>query len=350
MDKAVLSLAILKVNLDHLQKDYIEVFIPFLATLIIQKGYERIIDINQLGKDFEAEYDLLIPPYALKAILTRARKKGIVKLDEDMFVPVPVKARKYDFSKSSEIQEKRQVSIIEKLITFCKEKHQENMTTEEAEDLFHTFLKEHDIEILFAAEGVEELPKVTHIARKKYLIYSFIKHTQVNDLFAFAFIVDIAIGHVLASALIYERFVQYTGDLRNVGLYLDTRFILRLLGVEGKEQKEACVEFLKSYREKKAKLFLFEHTYDEVTGILRECIRWVGNKDYDPRKASPALRFFVENNFTKSDVEEIIVTAPEELKAYNIEITAIPDPNLYSAWQIDTQACRRLCKLTPGEG
>lgn len=60
MKNTLLSLAILKVNWDHLKKDYIENFVPFVATLLKKKNYQ-FIEVSKICNDFKVEFGLIIP-------------------------------------------------------------------------------------------------------------------------------------------------------------------------------------------------------------------------------------------------------------------------------------------------
>jgi len=60
--------------------------------------------------------------------------------------------------------------------------------------------------------------------------------------------------------------------------------------------------FIKLLKARGAKLFIFEHTYDETLGIIDDCDKWIKNKRYNPVLASPVLKHFVENNFSKEEI------------------------------------------------
>ena len=82
LDKALISLSIIKVNWDQQRRDYIDNFLPFLATLMVRKKYESIEEnpeqINKLINDFEQEFGLIIPYHPMITILNRAKKRGLI--------------------------------------------------------------------------------------------------------------------------------------------------------------------------------------------------------------------------------------------------------------------------------
>ncbi|MBM4351742.1 MAG: hypothetical protein FJ106_17845 [Deltaproteobacteria bacterium] len=72
MSNTIISLALLKVNWDQLKKDYLENFLPFIATLCMKKGYAEI-DIHRVCSDFKTEYGLIIHYHPMISVLDRAR-------------------------------------------------------------------------------------------------------------------------------------------------------------------------------------------------------------------------------------------------------------------------------------
>ena len=78
-----------KVSWDHLKKDYIESFIPFIATLVKKKDYETI-KVVQVCADFKEEFGLIIPYHPMVTILNRARRRKILKKQRDSYIPIKV--------------------------------------------------------------------------------------------------------------------------------------------------------------------------------------------------------------------------------------------------------------------
>jgi hypothetical protein len=346
MNKTITSLAILKVNWDERRKDYVENFVPFAATLISKKRYETI-DTHKMCEDFSKEYGLLIPYHAMITVLTRVNKRGYIQKSKGRFLPVMHRLSEVDFSSSAKDQTAKYENVIERFVDFSKEKYKQELTREEAESAFIYFLEEHDLDILFLnQERTTVLPKVTSTKKQKFLLNSFIKHTYETDRDVFQFIVNIALGHILASALLYREFDKFRGKLGRINLYFDTGFIMRLLATEGEERKLANVECLSILAQEGAKLFVFRHTYEEIMGILDTCLKWIENPKADPAKAGPALRYFLENNYKASDVERLIINVDAILAENRIQIADTPEPDKYRTYQIDENKLRDMIITT----
>lgn len=334
-EKVVLSLAILKVNWDVRRHDYIESFVSFIANLISKKKYLEI-RTDVISKDFEEEYGLSIPYYPMTSILRRAKKRGVIKkLQGDIYLPDAEGCRKYDFSATSLKQMQIQEKVIKELIRFSSENYQEIMDEEEAEQAFITYLKSQDLKILFAAQGRSVLPEVKSSKGHRFLIHKFIQNAYRTEPDIFEFIKSVAIGHILASVLLFPNIQNYSAKLSRINLYFDTGIILSLMGIGGEPRKDVCEEFIQILLSNQAGLFVFEHTVEEIKGIFNTALTWLEHPNYDPKKATRATIFFKENNCRASDVERMLENIERALSKYRIAVVETPDYDNDVKFQID---------------
>ena len=336
MNRALASLAILKVNWDQFKKDYLENFIPFIATLIKKKNYQQI-NVNTICKDLKDEFGLIIPYHPMLSILNRSKKRGIIRQEQKVFYPEKEKISKYDFSDRSKEQLAKHEKVIDMFIDFSKEVHKTDLTKDDANSAFISCLKRHDLEILFAAKDSTILPDVKSSSASIFLAYKFTKYIHETNPDYFKFIENMAIGHVLSAPLLYDDFKRFKGKLDGLNIYLDTNFIFRLLGFEGGLRKAAYNDIIKVFLEQKCNLYIFRHTVDEINGILNDCIFWIDNPKYNPSLASLVLRYFRQGNYTQSDIDRIIINLEDKFEGYKIKINDAPTPNEYQNFQIDEE-------------
>lgn len=338
MNRAIASLAVVKTVWETYRRDYIENFVPFVATLTKKKRYVEL-DASNLKlflDDFKAEFGLSIPHHPMLTILDRARKRGVFEKKASKLVPVEKNVLKYDFSDIAVKKEAEVNKIISEFIKFCDEKFSVKITEMEAQDALNSFLRNHDLEVLFASQDKTLLPESKASKQLKYLMNSFFNNIKTEAPQLFAYIIEISIGHVLANTILYDKgFNNFSGHLRKLELYLDSRYIFRLLGVEGNEYERVYVDLTNSMIEQEAELFVFRHTADEIVGILRNCLHWVNSPDYDPSKANTALLYFVNNSKTESDIHQYIAAFEGKLEAYKINIKDAPDFSKTPSFQID---------------
>ena len=328
----ICSLALLTANWYINQKDYIENFVPFVATLIQKKKYDRI-EITRVCEDFAKEFGLVIPFHPMHTILNRSKKRGLIVKHDGMFSPVYEKIPEFEFSKAANEQLRRHEKVLNEIIDFAARKHNFELSRQSAETAFISWLKNYDLEILFASEEQSLLPDVSSSRKERFVVHSFIKNAYESEPEIFKFIVDAAIGHLMANSLLYKEFDKFIGRLKGINIFIDTKIIFRLLGLEGREREVVYTEFLKSLLKEKANLFVFRHSYDEAIEILEDSYRWVENPLYDPSLASAVTNYFVRNNYTKLDVRRFINKIESVLRENGIEKNQIVDPPAAAAEQ-----------------
>lgn len=335
MNKTIASLALLKANWDRLHQDYLENFVPFIVTLAHRKKY-RMIDVSTIRKDFEAEFGLSIPYHPMIAILNRTKKRGYIsKSGPDAFVPNDSKLVEDDFSDVVVLQEQKYARVIDDFIGYCRDAYHETVSPENADRIFVAFLKDHDLDVLFATNAPQNtlLPEVDTSGAERFLINSFVKHAHESNPEIFGFVTDISIGHIIANTLLYRDFEKFQGKLTG-NYYLDTGLLFSLMGINGVERFQAYRDFLELLLFHGARLFVFRHTLDEFMGILESCVKRIETKDYDPARASRALMFFRENGFSSSDIERFVLAVGNGLAALRINIVDVPPPMKDVAHQI----------------
>ncbi len=316
LKRTIASLALVKANAEIRGRDFIENFVPFIATLIRDKSYTEV-DVHRICSDFSESYGLSIPYHPMIAILNRAASRGILQKSSGKFIPVMEKVVQWDMTPLRLEQERRIGAILNGLIDHAQTKYSVKLSSSEAEAALVGYLKIHDLDILCASQVPSVLPEVKPSRRGRFLVASYVKYASSVQPDKFKWMIDTAIGHVLACAILYDT-QSFSGKLTSVNLYLDTMLLLRILGAEGKARQVAYEEFVRVAKKNGANVKVFRHTYDEAMGILENCRQWVGKQDYDPSKASPALRHFVAEGVTTSDVDLFIARVPEKFREHNI--------------------------------
>jgi hypothetical protein len=272
----ICSLAMLTANWQINKKDYIENFIPFIATLISKKKYKKI-ETEHIVADFAQEFGLHIPYHPMQTILVRAKRRGLIRKSGDGFIPLTEKVNSFEFSGDAKKQIRQQEKVLSEIKKFAKDQYDYEMTVESIEHAFIAFLKDYDLEILFASEDKGVLPEVVSSKKDKFIIFKFISLIHESEPLLFDFIVNISIGHLMANSIFYQDFAKYVGRLKDVYFYLDTPFIFRLIGLEGEQRASIYEEFIKTLHNEGACIKIFRHTYEEAYELLEDCLNWVEN-------------------------------------------------------------------------
>lgn len=340
-NRTLVSVAILKANWDIRHSDYIENFVSLFSNLLKVKKYKEI-DVDQLGKDFKSEYGLSIPYHPLMVILTRLKKKGFIYRDDNKYLVREVANDEQDFESTSQNQQRKLNKLINSLVEFGA-KENFILNEESAEQALIGFFKNNELSFLFAAKGQAVLPTSDATKSSNYIVAKFIQHAKDGDPEIFSFLVDVAVGVALASTILYgEDLKSFMGSNKGSNFYFDTGYLLSLLGVNGEEKRKAFELLTVSMLDSKAGLYVFEHTYDEMSLLLTAALSWINKKNYDIQKASRVLKFFLNNNYTETDIEIFIAKIPSILDKYSIKKIPKPSYNKDSHYQIDEAQLKEL--------
>ncbi len=337
MRRTLSSLAILKVNWDRFQKDYIENFVPLALNIIKTRGYDEI-HTDGICKDFADEYGFIVPYHPMMEILNRIRKEGFIEQRNFKYYPVKRKYEEFDLQPTIKRQAAKLESLLEAFSNYAVNKYGVPFSVNEAEIALIDYLKRHDLDILFVSEQSSLLPTYPERRDAKFLVSKFVEHIHDENPEMFGYIVDISIGHILANTVTFSEKSGLEGSLEKAKIYLDTTIVFRLLGYDTIPWQESYIELLDALREAGARVYIFEHTFREIEVILTNCRDWLTTGNYDLSKANPALRYFVHSELTASDVDRIIINLRSTLEKHGINVVERPTPFEHRDYQIDEKA------------
>lgn len=326
MNRTILSLALLKVNWSK-GVDYIDCFLPLLISTIVSSG-TKTIDINDVSKFKKAiltEYGLDIPSSALITILNRAKKREYFTVDKGIYHVNEDKINIDDNSKVRAEINRAYNYVIKELQKFIAEKAPEGISfsEEEISEGLLAFLKNHDADISFGAENLSILPKVEAPEKLKYLICWFVVENWESDPILVNYLKDISIGHALSSLILYDEFNPFKGKLENLDIYLDTPFILSLLGINGEQRTQLSEEILIQLKNDKANIYVLQTTISEVLNNLDNCRNTL--KKGNGINQSLSVRMCVENNIKPEDIEQMIADFSFKMEGLGISENQVPD-------------------------
>ena len=143
----------------------------------------------------------------------------------------------------------------------------------------------------------------------------------------------------LSSSILHSNeLIDFKSKKIEINLFFDTPFILALQGIDGDTCKKACLEFLKNLTGQGAKLFVFEHTFDEIDSLYTYCKNYIDRSKYDPVKAKKILKHFISMGFKKFDIEKVQAKLESDLKSFNISIYPALDPNIDKEYNVNMEA------------
>ena len=322
------SFAILKILLDK-KKDYLNIFVPFIATLISKKKYNTI-DIKRLIKDFEIEFGFEIPYHPMKAILNRSK---IVEKNRSDYIPNWVQINIKDFSEESENQERKLNKLIKEFSIFSKDRYKRDFTEDYSTKQFLNFLEFNYLEVI-----KRDLDNLNKKKEFQFITNDFILYCDKSEPDLFNFIVDFCCGYCIKNIVLMHAGddIDNFNSFKNVDIYFDTGFIFRLIGVDSQDRSNIYLKIVNELLIQQANLYIFSHTYDELMQVLEGSKKWLEYSiDYDHRKASITTIYFRKENRKVSDVDLLISNLPSDLKKFNIKIKDTPMHKVSKDYPLD---------------
>jgi hypothetical protein len=330
---SLVGLAILKVNWDRDQRDYLECFVPLVADSVRTLS-DDVISVAALKAEVMERFSIDIPIHALKAILPRlakhqyvSRRDGIYHRDRARCASLNVESVQRDVERKFE-------TTIARLSEFAKEKFSRDWGSDGAEAAFESFLRSDDERVLYAVYEREPLNvRPRGDVTDRYIIGAFVEHVQTADAALFEHIATLAKGNVLASALFVAADPgSLTQNFRGTQIYFDTPFLLAYLGYAGEERQEPCREVVDLLSATGAELCCFTPTVNEIQGILDACShRMTAGRVHEDN--GDVLEYFVGKGMSSSDVELASARLPEKLRAQGFHIHHLPEHQ--AEFQID---------------
>lgn len=322
-ERAITSVAILKVNWDK-GKDYIDNFVPFLAECL-RKTVHPEVSLAELQQCFVTSFGLKIPQGALKTILNRAARQGYVQKTQGIYKKNDSKLEGIDLTSVRADVLRKHEALLGKLVRFCDSEHNVKLSAQEADASLIAYLQERSTPVLAAAlDGQAIIASSAPTRNNDFLVNAFIRKLNESDPEGMDFLETIVKGSMLANAMVFPDLGSIDRRFNKVEIYFDTNFLLRALGTAGEAIKVSCIELLELLYEQNADLKCFEHTFDEMRGVLHAAANALRRPDGIRGNYGETIEYFIRQRSQPSDVEFEIARLEKKLNGLRVRIKPRP--------------------------
>lgn len=314
------TLAMLKANFDAGQ-DHIGMFLPFIVSTIKEESLTRF-SVQDLRQSLERRHAFQIPNPTIQTLLGRAVKKGFVRRELGQFIANADALAKIDITKRTRDIEREHAALAKAFREYSEELN--DLTDTDALTLILDFIREHELLLLTSPDAPTErwVPK-RH--RQKKLTARFIRESIQSDPQLAAYLERMLQGYVLQNVLLLKEIGNVTRRFRTLRVYFDTRFLFRLVGLEGPIEAFPARELLDLLRETGADVGVFQTTIREMRSVLRVHEDRLRTPDgILTLKQTPLARHFLNRRYAPSDVREASVSLETDLKNLGIRVHQIP--------------------------
>ncbi|GMV86841.1 MAG: hypothetical protein AMXMBFR80_26950 [Dehalococcoidia bacterium] len=322
--RTVAALAILKVNSDR-GEDFIDSFVPFVVEAL-RRSKSDIVSLPEIQASIRDEFGINVPQGALSTMVGRVirrgwatRADGLITRNLEAIGPSRIAPEREDFL----AQYQRTVGSF---MEYAANSLQRELLQDEASEALGAFLEAHAADVLRATVGGTPLAVESFQggAQEEYLVARFILHAIDNDPAAFSLLEAFVKGAMLAGALLYPEPSSARRKFDGLEVYLDTRFVLQLLGWEGDVMRRPRSELLSLLAATGARPRMFEHTLREVRGVLSSALGSLRNPSELRRSFGPTIQYMIEAGIRPSDVELGMARLEPRLAGLGVKVVATP--------------------------
>lgn len=333
----LVSLAILKANWNK-GHSYLDSFVPFVAECLRTAGGP--VSVADVQMSLRKTFGMRVPQHTLGTILHRATREDLVHRSDGLYYPNAAKLAERVLTPDRSELVRCYDALIGQMITFAKERYERTLTPKEATDALDGYVTEFGASTVLkgvAADVVFE-PKVVAGREDEFIVHAFVEHLSETDPPSFGYFQTIVEGSMLASVVYLPEPGSVERKFRDSTVYLDTPFLLNLLGYQGEELAAPATELVQLLQELGARLACFDRTLAEVRGVLQ------GAQLYGTGRSTAVSEYFRTKSLRRSDVDLIIVGLPEALGAHNIRVVSAPGYSEKTA--VDEVAFKEILERT----
>ncbi|MFZ4213764.1 hypothetical protein ACOZB2_20325 [Pantoea endophytica] len=318
INSPLLHLALLEtLKRDDIQ-DEIDLFLTFIAVTAAEIG-KPLITVEDIQEKLQKSFGFRPPLSAVKVLMARAKKRGILIRENYSFIPVHEKITEWKngFEHKKEDVEVSLSSLKREFIRFTEVQFSKTLTEDDAEKLITHFI-EVNVSSVITERTYKKMELADRIKNTNHVIASFISHIHRNQPGMLEHFNRCVKGMLLANYLFYADKVSDKKTYNGITVYLDSPIVIGLLGYSGKQAKEAYTDFLNLLKSLKISTLIFDRTLSEIEGLLyawksdltrkryerfnTKTLEWLRAQGYDPERIDTDMKL-LEGNINKLGIE-----------------------------------------------
>jgi hypothetical protein len=325
-ESVLVSFAILNVKWDERGSSYIDNFVPFVADCLGRTEDQVVSDV-ELRQCLIDEYGITLPHPAVKSIVGRAARLGLVERQDGVFRANREKVAELDLTSQRQSVRRQYEALVSKFISYADAEGM-SLGNEQAEEAILTFIERRGLPMLkMVVRGEEYQPSLLEEVPNEYLVSGFVTNAYERDPDAFGFIETVVKGTMLATAMYLPDSGAGTRDMSDLTIYLDTRTLLSVLGWDGPAGAEAARELTSVLRAMGARLACFGHTAEEMRNVLQTCVSnlQTARRTRERSYTMPIVEYCLQEGIGPSEVDRRIESLERDLDRNGVKVLDAPD-------------------------
>lgn len=312
--------ALIKTGFSDAQQE--QALLKLVLLVIDEKKYAKI-DVRKICLDFNSKIGFNIPYFPMQNILQLAQQSGYLVYNKTKkeYTPKYDLIHKDNFMDSIIQKQEEFDGLVLSFINFTKNEQLAKYSKMDAEKIINCFIEEQGV--LFFSEKTAYF----NVPHDEYVFATFLKDIINTNNSEFNYVNELIVGRILSELVLYDEDVN-SDNFSGTTMYLDTGFVFRVLGIDELSRKEIYIQLVKQMQLLGIEIKVFEHTYNELVGIINSSESWIGNPEYDPYIASETTRYFITNCTSKEKIIEIVTNIRSELNCLGITIESNEYPQV----------------------
>lgn len=279
-------------------QDVPSVFIPYIVFLIDEKRYVSL-NVEIVARDFLQMFGIDLPPLVVDKLLDESEKREYIYFMQGVYTSNPLKIKSAKFSK----EYRDALSRYEELKKFYREfvvneKGLPELTDGELDKAALNVIEK--VSLDSNPENVKDLPDAYEMALNDFILYANNTHPEIVEVLN-QFAVSNALWNVIANK---QEPIQYFK--KEAKIFLDTRCIFRLIGLEGEYWKNVFEAFASSIKDNGGSVVVFKHVMEEINNILKNARNIYKSDDFDIERASMVARQFRYEGYNDAKIDALI--------------------------------------------
>lgn len=328
MDRFLVNMAIVKVNFDKKGVDILDNYMP-LVHETLNNMENDIFSINDFKVKFIDIAEFKIPTGAILSLLKRAENKYelLKKQTTGEYKIVREKINQNNFSTLRDAEQRKYNRLIKEFIKYCAEHIGVDIEEETVSTYFFEVLYDIAPALFMKISDIDKL-KIEESGKNKFLVAKFISHANQYDQDSFEAILSFVRGSMLTETFYYSQNYSDISSkpLKNVIVYFDTQFLVRIIGFADKAICVPCEELNDMLKEMQVRMRCFRQTFDELYGIFFAAVSQLSQYGrLTSNKPGDVFDYINQNKITHSDLLMMMGTLEDTLKKFGIYVEERPD-------------------------
>lgn len=315
----ITALAVLKANTDS-STDFIDNFTPFISEAI-RLDSSQTISTSQIHNTLIKHFKIKLPHAVIKTILSRLAKKGTLQKKGHILTATKAILQNSTFKEKTDQITRKQEILFKSFKNYCKKYDPQLTTCTSLEDCFYSYISSNLLDIIrFTGQHYRKASNIQCVNAHKINQASatFLDKISNNNTELFSIVEDIVKGNMVLNGLYYSGANEASRHFNRTLFFLDTPIILLAADIGSEARCSPYKELISLLKKTNAVPACFKHTIDEATNILSSASYQINkpNNHY----TNETLQYFIDNQYTQSDIEFVISTFSEKVQSLGIRI------------------------------